>query len=252
MCCFSRPIADVSGTSIFVRFHGNQQLLAYQMRLSSPEEVAMILPLPTAPEHGEEAVDFVDLSEAPRLFDELGVCFFPPTFSRGRGAWAAAGSALEVHRVGAYDASFVPSIADFGRLDPRFRLPDGVLGRVPVYDDYGFAVFKLRQGEGEVHPLALRFVSRNADALFYPTVHVHHGDLPDLAIFGHTLYLQAPGFAPAGWEQAFRPVGDVLNLGSAGVPDPTRGLVKSGWPLYRLRIQGTQRNRDTWVPLGRS
>lgn len=70
MCRFSRPIAEVSGTSIFVRLDGNRQALANQMRLSSAEDVAMILPLPTAPGHGEKAVEFVDLSEAPRFFEE--------------------------------------------------------------------------------------------------------------------------------------------------------------------------------------
>ena len=72
MCCFSRPVAEVSGTSIFVRFEGDRQPLAHQMRLSSPEDVAMILPLPTAAGHGggggSRAVEFIALSEAPQLF----------------------------------------------------------------------------------------------------------------------------------------------------------------------------------------
>src|SRR4051794_36155540 len=93
MCCFSRPIAEVSGTSIFVRLDGDRQVLAYQMHLSSAEDVAMILPLPIALGHGEKAVEFVDLSEAPRLFEELGLCFWRPTRSAGALATAAAGAA---------------------------------------------------------------------------------------------------------------------------------------------------------------
>jgi hypothetical protein len=160
---------------------------------------------------------------------------------------AAGGATLEVHKVGAYDASFVPAIADFARLDARFRLPDAVLGRVPQYRDYGFAVFKLRSGEADVHPLALRFVTRAPDQLFFPTIHVHHGDLPDEAAFDHTLYLQTPAHEASRWEKAPRPVANVMSLGNILLRDPTRGLIAREWPLYRLRIEGTQPNRDTWA-----
>ena len=74
----------------------------------------------------------------------------------GAGRRGRRGADVAGHRVGAYDASFVPTASDFARLDPRFRLPDAVRGRVPAYADYGFAVFKLRKGEAEVHPLARR------------------------------------------------------------------------------------------------
>ena len=251
MCCFSRPIAEVSGTSIFVRLDGDRQALAYQMHLSSAEDVAMILPLPIALGHGEKAVEFVDLSEAPRLFEELGLCFWRPTRSAGADlATAAAGAAatLKVHRVGAYDASFVPAASDFGRLDERFRLPDAVLDRVPAYNDYGFAVFKLRKGAGEVHPLALRFITRAPERLFFPTVHVHQGDLPDEAAFDHTLYLQTPAHEPPEWEKASRSVATVMSLGNILRRDPTRGLIARDWSVYRLRIRGMQPNRDTWAP----
>src|SRR6476469_9834559 len=161
MCCFSGPIARVSGTSIFARLEGERQALAYQMRLASVDDVAMILPLPIAPGHDDHAVEFVNLTEAPQLFNELSQCFPPPPASRSPAGVAVAGgmSTLAVQRVGAYDASFVSAIADFARLDPRFRLPDAVLGRMPAYADYGFAVFQLRKGEAEVHPMALRFIT---------------------------------------------------------------------------------------------
>jgi hypothetical protein len=146
MCCFSGPITRVSGTSIFARLEGERQSLAYQMRLASVDDVAMILPLPIAPGYDDRAVEFVNLTETPQLFHELGQCFRPPpTRALDLAAVAGAAPSLAVHRVGAYDASFVPAIADFARLDPRFRLPDAVLGRVPAYADYGFAVFQLRK-----------------------------------------------------------------------------------------------------------
>ena len=250
MCCFSGPIAHVSGTSIFARLEGEQQLLAYQMRLASVEDVAMILPLPIAPGHDDDALAFVNLTEAPQLFHELGQCFRPPP-SRSPDLFAAAGPAptLTVHRVGAYDASFVPAIADFARLDPRFRLPDAVLGRMPAYADYGFAVFQLRKGEAEVHPMALRFMTRSPDRLFFPTVHVHHRDVPIEAMFDHTLYLQAPSGVSVNehWERARHPVTEVVSLGNILRGDPTRGLIQRQWPLFRRQINGIHPNTDTWA-----
>jgi hypothetical protein len=254
MCCFSGPITHVSGTSIFARLEGEQQLLAYQMRLAAVEDVAMILPLPVAPGHDDDAVAFVNLTEAPQLFHELSRCFRPPPGRAPAGPAVAAGPAtLAVHRVGAYDASFVPAIADFARLDARFRLPDAVLGRVPAYADYGFAVFQLRKGEAEVHPMALRFITRSPDRLFFPTVHVHHGDVPIEAVFDHTLYLQAPAGVSAGlsakddWERARHPVTEVMSLGNILRADPTRGLIQRQWPLFRRQINGMHPNADTWA-----
>jgi len=250
MCCFSGPVARVSGTSIFARLEGERQALAYQMRLASVADVAMILPLPIAPGHGDRAVEFVNLTEAPALFHELSQCFrLPPSRSPDLVAVAAGPPTLAVHRVGAYDASFVPAIADFARLDPRFRLPDAVLGQMPAYADYGFAVFQLRKGEAEVHPMALRFVTRSPDRLFFPTVHVHHGDVPAEAAFDHTLYLQAPAGvgAKADWERATHPVTEVVSLGNILRRDPTYGLIQRTWPLFRRQINGIHANTDTWA-----
>ena len=250
MCCFSGPIAHVSGTSIFARLDGERQSLAYQMRFAAVDDVAMILPLPIAHGHGDRAVEFVNLTEAPQLFHELGQCFPPPPSRAVDGAAVAgAASTLVVRRVGAYDASFIPAIADFARLDPRFRLPDAVLTRVPAYADYGFAVFQLRKGEAEVHPMALRFITRTPDRLFFPTVHAHHGDVPGEAAFDHTLYLQAPAGVSAkhDWEPATHPVSEVVSLGNILRRDPTHGLIDRKWPLFRRQINGTRPNTDCWA-----
>ncbi len=91
-----------------------------------------------------------------------------------------------------YVASFVPSVADFVRLDPRFRLPEVLFDAVPHYADYGFAVFQLAPGKVTVHPMALRFPTRDPDRLFFPTVHVHDGRFHAKAKFDHALYFQTP------------------------------------------------------------
>ena len=75
MCCFSQPIEKVSGTSIFARMDGAQQILAYQMHLATSQDVAMVLPLPVAPGGGDDALRFVNLSGIPELFGSLEACF---------------------------------------------------------------------------------------------------------------------------------------------------------------------------------
>src|SRR5688572_10123101 len=120
MCCFSGVIQRVSATSIFARRLGGEQLLVYSMTLDSRNEVAMILPLPIA--RTTPGIRFLELEHYPDLFVDLARCFPVPIT---RGAWQSFGAPqpaayLPVQKVGAFDASFVPSIADFARLDPRF------------------------------------------------------------------------------------------------------------------------------------
>ncbi|MDY7012357.1 MAG: hypothetical protein SVX43_01945 [Cyanobacteriota bacterium] len=84
-------------------------------------------------------------------------------------------------------------MADFDRLDARFKLPDLIWDNLPQYQDYSFAVFKLRVTERDgvtVHPMAFEFVTRFRNALFFPTVHVHDGRVRDRAEFDHYLFYQ--------------------------------------------------------------
>ena len=82
--------------------------------------------------------------------------------------------------------------------------------------------------------MALRFVTRSPDRLFFPTLHVHHGDVPAEAAFDHTLYLQAPAGVSAkqDWERATHRVSEVVNLGNILHSNPTRGLIQRKWPLF--------------------
>jgi hypothetical protein len=40
---------------------------------------------------------------------------------------------------------------------PVLRLPEGVWAKLPGYADFGFAVFKLKPGNAQVHPMAFSF-----------------------------------------------------------------------------------------------
>lgn len=274
MCCFSGPVA-VSGTNIFCRHLGARQLLAYDMRYASDDDVAMILPLPVPPGSGEKAVRFIDLSGYDDFFDHLHAAFEIPTRGGSFPEDVLLGdSSLEVHSVGSFDASFVPSRKDFARLDPRFRMPDAAWAALPQYADWGFAVFKLKaasileashegtpvsrpargrvsSGGGRVHPMAFEFPTRSPDQVFFPTVHVHDGAVREYARFDHWLFLQLPEdrrpqstvtdrFAPAE-----RSADAVIDLARA------KGLVSARDTLWRLRYAGEALNEDIWSPITR-
>ena len=193
----------VSKTNIFARHtKPGYQAIAYSLSIASRTRAAMILPLPVVPGSGENALKFIDLSGYPDFFIDLSrVCESEhqieyldfDDFDAGE-----ENETLLVHDVGDYEASYVPTMADFGRLDPRFRLANEIWKKMPNYNNFGFAVFQLKitlskkeeETENAVHPMAFEFPTRNSEKLFYPTVHVHDGDYHSEAGFYHTFYCQ--------------------------------------------------------------
>ena len=216
MCCFS-PIAApahwierlfraspgvrVAETRIFGRVDAGIQSLAYSLSITTPADVAMVLPLPVLPGSGESALCFVDLSGYSKFFADVDALVAPPLLmpAAKRGGFSFGVTPkprLIVHDVGAFEASFVPSIADFDRLDARFRLPEQLWDARPEYRDFGFAVFKLKKGKKQsIHTMAMQFPAREPATVFFPTLHVHDGTLRARASFDHELYYQAPGGA---------------------------------------------------------
>ena len=72
MCCFARPVSNVTQTRIFARLSGKgTQFIAYQMDYKSAEPNAMILPLPVAPQASEESLRFIDMSSFDTFFSKL-------------------------------------------------------------------------------------------------------------------------------------------------------------------------------------
>lgn len=250
MCCFSGRVMHVSKTSIFARaVAGVRQVLAYEMSLAAKQDVAMILPLPVPPGAPEDAVRFVDLSGYATLFGDLRRGFpepIPRARSLGLVPQPAAQRPLEVHAVGAFEASYVPTVADFARLDPRFQMPPAFWSALPDYASFGFAVFKLQDlgpRARPVHPMAFEFPRRDPATLFFPTVHVHDGKVATEADFDHTLYAQADAgvFAPLGtsWEPSPALARTFVDVGR------TRGVVAGDQPCWRQRLVGRLPNRDT-------
>lgn len=242
MCCFSRSVAFVRNTRVFARpLGGGRQAVAYQMSLGAPEDLAMILPLPVAREAADKPLEFVNLEGYPQFFDDLAEGFPPPAASRSFGPPDIAPQKLAVEKVGSFDASFVPTVKDFARVDERFRLPEGIWEQLGGYADHSFAVFKLRQGEHKVHPMAFRFHVRDPRALFFPTVHIHDGKVHPKANFDHTLYCQVPTRGLRGlieWEESPR---TALHFAKAGL---SQDLLDAKLHVHRRPIVGEHKNED--------
>lgn len=259
MCCFSRSVRHVSGTQIFARGGSDGgQFLVYKMTVALTDDVAMVLPLPVPLGTPEAAVRFIDLSGYPDFFVDLDSAF--PSYilpSKGRslrGGDEPPRAKLVVQRVGDFEASFVPSAADFTRLDARFRLPAAVWDKLPAYRDYGFAVFKLHRLRGlwtrllgrtqSVHPMAFHFPRRDPTQLFFPTLHIHDGVVHSTARFDHALFLQGDDGLQldAGWMRSPQAASAFMK------PDRTAGIVDGAGPCYRRVVMGVQPNADIVVP----
>lgn len=252
MCCFSRPVDSVSATNIFARSGADgRQFIAYSMTLRAGEDLSMILPLPIKPGSGEKAVEFISLKDYPEFFVDLQKGFPQkpkPGSTLGRSFGAIAASKLEVISVGNFDASFVPTIADFARLDERFRLPSGTWEKLPAYKNHGFAVFKLKSGNAKVHPMAFSFPRAKPGELFFPTVHIHDGKVHKNTEFDHSLYCQRGATdeftlidwdeSTRDWDESDRPVGLYMQAAKAGP------LLDAGEHCYRRRLTGTLPNED--------
>jgi hypothetical protein len=245
MCIFSQPVERVCSTRIFARHAGERQVLVYEMRLVSQTDQAMILPLPTRGTDAE-AVGFIDLSARPQFFEDLHRCF-PVAASAGCRSSDDNSRALvlAVHRVGAFEASFVPTRADFVRLDPRFRLDDALWDQFPAYEGFGFAVFQLRAGDARVHPMALSFRTRDTERLFYPTAHVHDGMVHPTAEYDHLLYAQRSP-QPQGWRDSGIVLRDALDAEFFAAPS-VLDLVDPDGSVAGRGLSGELPNQDMWV-----
>ena len=248
MCMFSGKVKEVSNTRIFARMVAPaRQGLVYAMHVDTPAEVAMVLPLPVVAGSAEDAVKFIDLSKFPHFFSSLDKGFPSPAggdpFANSLGP-PTRSAPLKVHQVGSFEASYVPKMADFSRLDARFRLPEGSLEKVGLYQDYGFAVFKFKPGKQKVHPMALTFPSRFADRLFFPTVHIHDGEVHEKETFDHNLYAQCllrGGRALLQWEESNA---NAIVFAQAGLSE---GLIDATKHVYRLKLEGELKNEDHFL-----
>lgn len=249
--------ADVSHTRIFARVDGDEQVIVYQAELFMFEPAAMVLPIPESTS-ADDAVEFINLEEHEGLFSTLKYRFASQQTMGMRGVKSFAFDGLKVEDVGAFEGSYVPSQADFKRLDKRFRLKPEIWDMLPQYEDYGFVVFQFKTGNHDPHPMAFRFKTRHPDAIFLPTVHVHDEQMHEEGDFDHVLYVQTPG-GNAGLATTLNELEGVplLDEWEADVEESREkaleqfadtGLFNTD-PMWRLEIKGKRPNKDFWVKL---
>ncbi|MFT3839275.1 MAG: hypothetical protein QM723_19995 [Myxococcaceae bacterium] len=248
MCCFSGAVDHVADTRIFARPTANgRQLLAYQMTYSAAADVAMVLPLPVPAGSPDDALRFINLEGYPELFDSLHALFPQPRtkgLSLMRSLSVSNEPPLAVVQVGSFEASFVPALAAFSRLDARFRISDAAWKQLPQYKDWGFAVFKLKKGNQSVHPMAFEFPRRDAKQVFFPTVHIHDGQVHETAAFDHALYLQ-PASGQFMHDAAWRESTDLANSKLDG--KRSQGLIDLNAHVYLRELRGALKNADITV-----
>jgi hypothetical protein len=251
MCCFSRRVELVSNTNIFARASKTgRQFVVYSMSIQTKEDLAMILPIPVPKGSADDAVRFIDLKGNPTFFEDMPKGFPQPKSARSdpKKDIDSLKPKLPVVDVGDFGASFVPSVKDFSRLDERFRLPDTAWDQLPRYRDFGFAVFKLKEGEAKkqqkVHPMAFEFPRANAMKLFFPTVHIHDGKVHPEVEFDHLLYCQTTGgkkLPMMQWGESFQLANQFLKV------DKSKGLVDGDSHVHVRAIRGKQKNEDVLV-----
>lgn len=251
MCCFSRPVEHVSQTKVFARPSSKgRQYVVYSMTIDAKEDLAMVLPIPVPAKSPDDAVKFINLEKYPEFFTDMKKGFpQPKAESRGhslsKSAAGGVGTVIEVVQVGSFEASFVPSVADFARLDERFRLPPGTWEALPQYKKFGFAVFKLKEGHKKIHPMAFDFPQADPSKLFFPTVHIHDGKVHDKADFDHDLYCQVPESHTKRpllqWRESSGPASHFMDAAK------TEKIVDPEAHVYLKVITGMQKNADTLV-----
>jgi hypothetical protein len=251
MCCFSRHVELVSNTNIFARSSKEgRQFIVYSMSIQTKEDLAMILPIPTPSGSPDDAVRFINLKGYATFFADMPGGFPQPSRKSANQDIDSLKPKLPVVDVGDFGASFVPTIKDFGRLDERFRLPDTAWDQLPRYRDYGFAVFKLKEGEAKkqqkVHPMAFEFPRANPleKKLFFPTVHIHDGKVHPTAEFDHILYCQATGgetLPMNEWVESVILASQFLKV------DKTEGIVAGDSHVHVRAIRGKRKNEDILV-----
>jgi len=267
MCMFAgtsenNPIA-VSSTRIFARIEKERQCIVYEMKISTKADTAMVLPIPISLIDKDDIVEFVDLTDSADIFAKIDNLF--PSMA----LWFVMASAkkenyIKVESVGSYEASFVKNSGDFENLDPRFSLDSETLEKLPQYKDYGFIVFKLKATDSKIHPMAFWFKTRETKKLFYPTVHMHDGQIHATEHFDHIFYAQGDvADKPSHYSEGnsfsivgFRgiPMNANRTLGSQNdtlneISEKSFSLVGLNLPIQRERLTGESENEDIWWDL---
>ncbi len=258
MGIFTGGVVRVGGTKIFARLTANEadevsQCLVYSTSVSTDSDVAMILPVPVSSQT-DDAVDFIPLNDYPDFFEDMEKGFPAPARELDKSSAGDAGStpgSLAVQAVGDFIASFVPTLADFDRLDARFRLPAATWDKLPQYCDWGFVVFQLKESPADqaspkgtarrIHPMAFQFRTDMDESLYFPTLHIHDGRFDDCVEFDHTLYFQGDEFQDSADEISANNADAFMKV------DKAMRILQADTVCGKLSIVGMYANEDIYV-----
>jgi hypothetical protein len=214
------------------------------MSFEAGEDLAMILPIPVKKGTGDGGIQFVNLEKYPKIFDDMEKGFpVPPSIGISRDTdskFPTQSLQLKVEEVGSFEASFVPTMDDFDRLDPRFRIEKNVWAKIPGYESFGFAVFQLKAGKRQhVHPMAFTFPTADTGQIFFPTVHIHDGEVHPKEHFDHSLYCQTDSNeVKMIWEESTGHARQFLK------ERLTKETIRPDEHVYKLSVRGKRKNED--------
>ncbi|AGC02192.1 hypothetical protein H012_gp261 [Acanthamoeba polyphaga moumouvirus] len=197
MCIIADEVDDVSSTKI-ASFHvayklenSNEvvpaQLIVYAANIDSQKESnALILPVYN-PGNDYKKIIPLDFSEMESFFDDISKIYdrwFPKpmtrSFSYTNGYHSENDSLLEVHTVGDYKFSIMPSKIYFNKLDTK-QLNVNPMSKAAIdahTNDYSFIVYQFfNRGNIQVTPFGYLCQAPSPDSMIIPTIHGHpHSD----------------------------------------------------------------------------
>lgn len=210
MCIVADSVKDVSKTKI-ASFHtaytldGGKNIIPSQLVVysadvdSNTDTNAFILPIYN-PGNDHKKIIPLDFSNMPDFFSNVQNVYdrwFPRQILKSQSysmnsTNSYSENLLEVHKVGDYKFSIMPSKIDFNRLN-RSQLNVNPLAKKSIdahTNDYSFIVYQFFQkGKIEITPFAYLCEPYREHAMIIPTIHGHpHDDLPIIGLYNPTMY----------------------------------------------------------------
>lgn len=108
----------------------------------------------------------------------------------------------------------------------------------------GLPFFNTNPANKKFTRCALVFATRFADRLYFPTVHIHDGEVHEKEKFDHNLYCQLQGGggrAMLNWEESSS---NAIVFAQAGL---SQGILNPATHVYRLAMRGEFENKDQWA-----
>ena len=95
--------------------------------------------------------------------------------------------------------------------------------------------------------MAFSFPRRDPRAIFFPTVHIHDGQVHEKAEFDHSIYCQPRPdelLSIHKWEESYTHPAGFMQV------DKTKGIILPDQHCYKRGLHGYLANRDTFLAVG--